>query len=528
MREYWILVKIQLLSLFGINSIRHASDEAEKKRARKNILLLLVMAIALGNVSVTYGLMLFSALAGAERLVLELMITGISAFLLLISMFSVRGVLYAFKDYDLVMSWPVPRLCVAASRITTCYAYNLLYGILFVLPLLVLYAMKVRPSVAFYLLSPVFLLLVPAAPTAIGGLVGTALTALTARMKKNSLVNTALQMILFVGIMALSMNVGNGIDRISENAAAIGGAAGRYYPLADWFQAALSEGDPVSAGLFILTSLLLMGLFSLVAAKALFPISSRILSASEKEPGRVKQTVQARTRSLRATLFYNEWKRYLSSSIYVTNTAFGALMLLILTGAAAIKGPERIEMMHLDADTVLATLPLVMGMMAAFSATTSCAISMEGPRIDIVKSLPVPAKDWLKSKMNVSLAVILPAIVVSATGIGLAFRAKPLLFACLYLVPTAYALFFAAFGLWINLLLPKLDWANEAEAVKQSMSTFVAVMAGMALAGIPIGVLALTGSEAVLPATAGVLAALFFGVRFLLLYRAEERLRRLK
>ena len=42
-------------------------------------------------------------------------------------------------------------------------------------------------------------------------------------------------------------------------------------------------------------------------------------------------------------------------------------------------------------------------------------------------------------------------------------------------VPSVFALLCGELGLLLNLRLPKLDWTNEAVAVKQSMSVVVAI-----------------------------------------------------
>ena len=51
-----------------------------------------------------------------------------------------NGVLFGFKDYDLVMSLPVPTSSVVLSRIASLYAMSLLFGVLVMVPAFAVYA----------------------------------------------------------------------------------------------------------------------------------------------------------------------------------------------------------------------------------------------------------------------------------------------------------------------------------------------------------------------------------------------------
>ena len=135
MREYWILTKLQGSSLFGINRIRHEKDGAERKKRRRDVLLLAVMAFSLVYISVLYSSLMISALApmGLADLVLLMMAAASSVIVFLFSLFETKGVLFGFGDYDTVMSWPVRASAVAASRLTAMYVYNLVYALLFLL-----------------------------------------------------------------------------------------------------------------------------------------------------------------------------------------------------------------------------------------------------------------------------------------------------------------------------------------------------------------------------------------------------------
>ena len=132
MKPFILLLKIQLLGLFGINKTLHA-DPAKAKRtlARAALVVAAVVLFASAySAGVAQGLVQIG-LAEAVPLVAVLVgaIAGaVAAFL------KTNGVLFGFKDYDLVMSLPVPTSSVVLSRIASLYAMSLLFGVLVMVP----------------------------------------------------------------------------------------------------------------------------------------------------------------------------------------------------------------------------------------------------------------------------------------------------------------------------------------------------------------------------------------------------------
>ena len=55
MREFWILTKLQVRSLFGINKILHMKNSEEKKQGKRALGSLIAMVFALLYMSVLYS-----------------------------------------------------------------------------------------------------------------------------------------------------------------------------------------------------------------------------------------------------------------------------------------------------------------------------------------------------------------------------------------------------------------------------------------------------------------------------------------
>ena len=132
MREFWILAKLQVSSLFGINKILHMKNEEEKKQGKRALGSLVAMVFALGYLSVLYSYVLAKSFRMFNTLptLLGIMALASSMLILIFSIFETKGVLFGFGDFDIVMSWPVNVRTVAASRVFSMYAYNFVYAFL--------------------------------------------------------------------------------------------------------------------------------------------------------------------------------------------------------------------------------------------------------------------------------------------------------------------------------------------------------------------------------------------------------------
>lgn len=527
MRKFWILTRLQLLSLFGINKIRHQKAGEEKKKGQRGLRVLLLMVVALLYMSVLYSGLLATAFKplGLLPLMLGLMALATSMMILVFSMFETKGVLYGFGDYDMVMSWPVPRLAVVASRVANMYVYNLVYAVLLFLPAGVIYAMNALPPLWYYPALIICLILLPGVPTVLGALLGTLVTVLTARLKKSSVWGTVGQFVLMIALVGGMMWLNSGMLRIDEQMAGLAAMALGVYPPAAWIQAVLC-GDALPLLWLLLVSVLILALMVLAFDRA-FAGVQRLLTDLPR--GRAfSMAGQHRSGRLRA-LYNRDWKRYMSSSLYVTNTAFGYVMLLAAGIAAAVVKNEMFLSIVNDPSfrPVLNAVPLAMGAIMAMSATTGSSISIEGKQLWIVRTLPVSARELFLSKILVSMTLAVPACVIAGTLVGVGLRLEAQLWPWLYITPLVSAAFSAVFGLTVNLSLPRLDWTNEAEVVKQSAAMAVSMFGALGCIALPAVAVAVTGIYWLLPASTLALLIAALCIWRGLEKRGEERLRAL-
>lgn len=502
MRELWILIKLQLSSLFGINQILHMKNTEDKKQGKRALGALMAMLFALGYFSVLYSIIMAEGFAqiGMLPTLLGIMAMASSLLILMFSIFETKGVLLGFGDYDVVMSWPVGVRTVAASRVVGMYAYNFVYGLMLLLPAGIVYAIKANPSGWFYPLYLVLMLLLPALPTIVGALLGTVLTIATARAKKSSLISILAQFVLVIGLMTLSFRASTSLtdpSKIAGSADVLAGIVSQMYPPAQWFQDALTGTSLVSALWLLLLSAASITLLLFWLGRSFISINSRLKSKPRGEKFVMRR--QARADQVTA-LFRREWKRYFSSSIYVVNTAFSYVMLLAAGVALLVKADALSSLMNVpEMQIPLSVVPFVLAWIVSMGATTPAAISMEGRSLWIIKSMPVRARDWFSGKLAVTMVLAVPSILISSTLIVIGLKPGLLDAIWLYLTPLAYALAFGVFGLWLNIRMPRMDWKTEAEAVKQSGSVMISVFTGMGAALLPGIFAAVLNSAFVVP-----------------------------
>ena len=93
MREFWILTKLQISSLFGINKILHMKNEEEKKQGKRALGTMIAMVFALGYISILYSIMLSGAFASLGMLptLLGLIALASSVLILMFSIFETKA-----------------------------------------------------------------------------------------------------------------------------------------------------------------------------------------------------------------------------------------------------------------------------------------------------------------------------------------------------------------------------------------------------------------------------------------------------
>lgn len=483
MNELRTLLILELRSLYGVNQLLHTHDRKQRNRYRLLagvwIFLILLTFVYVG--SLVYGL----CSLGMAEIVPAYLAMASSLLILVFGLFTAGNRIFGQRGYCLLSSMPLRAGSIVLSRFGTVYLEDLLLTLLIFLPGTAVFGFCQHPGAVFYLVAILGVLFLPAIPLVLSTLFGTLILALSSRMKHKAMAQTVL-MVLFV-VVTLSVSFilpGTQDSEISPEqlvnlAQTIGDVIGKAYPPALWLGNAAIYGDLTELGRFLLVSAASAAITVIIVTRNFHKILRRLMNSSAKHNYKLGAMA---SRGLRKALYIREARRYFSSGIYVTNTIIGPIMGTILAIGLCVAGLEPPEASLPPVLPVRQLIPYFFAGVFCTMTTTSVAVSMEGAQFETIKSLPVPTKDWLDSKILLNLSLMLPFALVSLLALALGLKPDPAQLVNLVTVPASIMLFSVVFGITVNLKFHSFDWEKEEAVVKQSFSAMAGGFSGLLLA----------------------------------------------
>lgn len=491
MSNYLKLISINLRTFFQIDKILNAKD---KNELRNKCLYTLFIIAALGY----FGYFIYdfskNMLMGFNQLniphiLLAMFFCFSNAYILFTNIYKINGVLFNYKDYDMLMSLPIKRSTVILSKITTLYVSSLIYVLLLMVPALIAYVQVIDVNFTFYILYIITTLLLPLVPLIISTIIGTIITAVTSKFKMKSLVNTIVMLIFVFGIMYFSYqseslsnidmaNIGNTLVNKFNS----------IYPLTNTYINIIKDNNMFSLLIFIIIPIVLFSLFLIGINKFYVKVNNNLTRSFKLKNYKLK--VNHKSTALGA-LYKKELKRFLNSPMYLLNSGLGSILLVVCVLALAIVGQGKIdEFMGIQglSDMFAKTGPIVMGIFCCLSCTTHSSISLEGKNLWIMKSIPASPMTIYMSKVLVNLTVLVPSILISSIVLGLYLKVSLLTYLFLIVTPIIYAIFISLIGLILNLNYPNFNYTSEVRVIKQSLPAFLSIIIGFIVGLIPLNI----------------------------------------
>lgn len=484
MREIWLLTKVQLGTTFDFNITKKSRNI--KRRSPFLIVGIILLLLLFAGMSFFYSFMLGTSfkLLGTMELLPELMMALTCIITIMTTINKVKGTLFGFKDYDLVMSLPVETSKIVASRLLLLYLLNILFTLIVMLPNCIAYGILVNPSPAFYIISLVVMPFIPMVPMIVATIIGTLIAVIASRFRHSNLVNLIIVTGFFVAYMIVMFTVDTP-EKMGEISAAITNQVDSIYPLARMFRMAVCEYDILSIVLFLGISFIALVLFALIVGVKFKNINTRILANFTKgnyKVGTLKQSTPFKA------LFIKEMKRYFSSTLYVLNTGFGIIMMTLGAVASLFLSKETLAQI-LEIPTLGSEFGQMVAVMFGFCVSmtnvTACSISLEGRNLWILKESPLKEKTIFNSKIALNLVLTIPATIINAFIVFIGLNLSLLDLLMIILLPTAFAFYVSIFGLLVNLKMPNLNWTSEVTVIKQSGATMIAILSNMFLSFLP-------------------------------------------
>lgn len=502
MKSFVLLLKIQLFGLFGINKALHA-DAARAKRAIALGALAVVAIVAFVAIyagGVSYGLVQIGLTDAVPFVAVFVgaVVGAVAAFL------KANGVLFAFKDYDLVMSLPVSIASVVLSRIASLYAMSLAFSVLVMVPALVVYGTVVGVSVVDVIFMVLAIFLAPLLPLAIAIVLAALIAAISSRFKHANIVVIVLSLVATLAVVVCSfMFSGQASD--SEILSVLGAEAVAklqgVFPPAAWAAEGIVQGDALAfaafAALNVAAALLLVALLT----RIFIPVNALLMSARPRSSFTFGDSSNvARVRTPFQALLAKEARMLLATPVYALNGAMGYVLVLVaavVIVAGRVTGLFSLNMLPPGYESLVGGfLPWVLAFCFGISSTTAPSVSLEGSARWLMLTAPVSSRTVLGAKAALNLALAVPTALVAGVVISLVLPLDPVTIIAVFVVPLAVSLFSTFVGLFMDARHPRYDWTTVYEPVKRGLPVFVVMFGGMLLVAVGMGMTALVGTPA--------------------------------
>lgn len=494
-RPGWLLFKNRLMAQLGINVFRYEKD-AHKRKMKIAITIiiavcLLVFVIYCGSAAYGYAYLGMTALIPGVAMVITSLIS------MFFTIFKANGDLFAFRDYEKVLSLPIPVRTVIYSRLGNMYFWNTIIAILVMTPMGIVYAIYVKPTIGFYIVWILGMFLVCLIPTILASFIGALITAIASKFRYASAVSSILGIAFVVALMVLSLTMSSvdtglgklvnpqtgevDISAISALMPAISDSIYQLYPPAKLFADAIVDESWLSFLLLAFISVLLYGTFARMLSLKYREINSALTSHVSRADYKMQKLQQG---SMTFALYKKTIMRILKSSVCATNLLIGCVLAVIMAVALLVLGPEKV----LDGFDARAFMPFIQNgagyaLAALVSMTNTAAVSLalEGKNVWLIKSLPIPPKTLYDSYLLTNLTFTVPTGLICGALFSIALTTGVVATMIIILLPLVFSLFSAVMGIYIGNRMAFYDWQEETHLVKQSLMSITGMLGGMVL-----------------------------------------------
>ena len=483
MKKLYSLIRACMTSDMKIFKIK------TKKNSKKAFLLPLVIGLYLMFMIWGYANTFFEKMApiGLGYIMLSLFVFGISFMTFMEGIYKIGSLIFNCKDDELLLSLPIKKSTVLFVRVFKFYVFELLFNSLFLAPIMIAYIRWGNIDWTYYLTSIIMLLLLPIIPIVLSLIAGTITSSLSSRFKYKNAAQIVLSMLLIIGILFCSYNMDGFINYLMEHATSVNDFISKLYYPAGAFAKLVTDFNVLDLIIFILVNIVIFIVAIFILSKFYFKINSRLKGVTTTKKTKISKLIIER-RSSTYSLVKKELNVFFKTPVFIINAGFALVLYLLGAIVISLKFDSfvtALESMEMSRNTITNNISIVVFLLISFAAymtsITNAVISLEGKNISILKSLPIKTKTILLSKIYAGLVITTPVFLVGDIILFIRFKISIIESLLLIILSILIPLVSHFIGILINLKYPKLDWESTAEVVKQSASSFIAVMMGMVL-----------------------------------------------
>ena len=496
MKKLISLIKACMTSDMNVFKIKQKKGNKKSKISLPIVISLIMMFYIWTNSNTLFEKM---APLHLQILGLTLFVVGISFFTIIEGVYKTGSLLFNCKDDQLLLSLPIKKSTVLFVRIFKFYVFELIFNTIWLLPVMIAYIRWAEVlDWTYFLVSIIMLFILPVIPIVISCIVGAITSSLSSRFKYKNAAQIIISMAVCVGILYVSMNAKGFYNYMIMHATSINDLITKIYYPAGVYTALITKFDLIQLLIFIGVNIGIFTLGVLVLSKVYFKINSRLKKVTTSRKIKIDNLVIKRNSSM-ISLIKKELNTFFKTPVFIVNAGFSLVLFILVSIILCIKFNDFLPLLtdpngfNISKETIMNNLSLLVFVLVLFTSfttsITNSVISLEGRNINILKSLPIKTKNILLSKIYGSLVLTIPVLLIGDIILFIKFNINPIECILILVLSILLPLVSSFIGIITNLKYPKLDWENQAEVVKQSTSSFMAVMIGMILMFISVFVI---------------------------------------
>ena len=466
-----------------------------ENRREKTVVLVVILAflpvlcMEAASLWNAYGTIAASHLTGA---VLAGQMAACCIAMILLGILYVISTYYFSDDTLSLLTMPIPSHRILAAKFTVVLLFQYWLEALIVLPAFLVFG--IRGGGFFYWISAILVMVaLPLIPTAICSIVSVLIMAFSHFFRNKDRVK------FFAGLIAILVAVGITIplEKLSDHS---GSAA----------QALSSSGSAMkkAAMLFPSDYLAVKAVFGGTAVSLLWLAAFLLLSAAAVavflflgnklylrgviglSQGNVKAKsrgghFQLKKRRPAFAVARKDWRLICRTPAYSLNCLLGAFLvpvILIVVLAFTLHGGVTIPRGNI---MVISLSVLFLALISTTNVVSPTAISRDGRDATLACMFPVRPADQIFGKLLPGLGLSFASLLIMVIPLCILLRPDSFTAVSVCILSAVAVVTFNMFGLFLDLVSPKLDWDDETIAVKQNFNIAIAMFVMIVALGLP-------------------------------------------
>ncbi len=456
-----------------------------KKEKAKTMLIMAAIIYAFVAFGGSFGYMFFDlgkilSEINQTHIILSFITVYAIGMAMMFVLFRADGMLFHAKDYEILAPLPISSKSILFSKLAVLYVMTATFSVLISLPMAFGYFYWYGFTVLGFLFYLLGLLFIPLVPMVFMSFISLLIASISKRFRASKVISIILLFIFFIGIFAMSFSISDVEQNPLTGQIDLLSGISQYYLPIKWYMNAVHDHQILDFVFLVLSHVVIFGLYFFFIGPLVHKTNQ---NQTKMRAYKNKKTLNYESKSIYQTLINKEFRKFFGVTIYAVNSGLGPVILIILSVASLFYQDKIAETLTqivgvgLDIEVMLL---LIMGFCISMTYTPSISLSLEGKNFWIVKSLPIKAETLMMSKVLFNLILIVPIAIISLFMLGFVLKLNGWSIILMLFLILGFASSMSFLDAIFNLYIPKFDFKNEVEVVKQSASAMLGVFGGFA------------------------------------------------